>query len=302
MKLSKSDIRGYALLAIIVLLIAGYRYVKNSQHTQQAQHATTTNSHQTATGEFIGERNTSKEKTSRNIHATAFCPENLFPFDPNTADSATLRRIGFSEQQTINILKYRAKGGRWKSAPHFSRLYTLQPDDYELLRPYIRIKAESIKPTRNKYASKHASHRATTSFTSNVKFRHDTIICLNTADTTLLKKIPGIGSYYARRICDYRNQLGGFVSKKQLADIPGLPTDIDKWFYIDTAIHVQQIPINQADFKTLVRHPYLNYEQTKAIVNYIRKYGPLHSWEELSAIEHFTKKDLERLTPYFNFR
>ena len=49
-------------------------------------------------------------------------------------------------------------------------------------------------------------------------------VSLNTADTTALKRIPGIGSYYASRIADYRKKLGGFASAEQIleADV-GIP-------------------------------------------------------------------------------
>ena len=51
------------------------------------------------------------------------------------------------------------------------------------------------------------------------KFPEGIRVELNTADTATLKKIPGIGSYYARRIVDYRNRLGGFVSVAQLKEM-----------------------------------------------------------------------------------
>ena len=57
--------------------------------------------------------------------------------------------------------------------------------------------------------------------------------------------------------------------------------------------------MNTTDFKTLVRHPYLNYEQTKAIINYRQKYGKIIHWETLLNLSVFTEKDIEKLTPYF---
>lgn len=46
-------------------------------------------------------------------------------------------------------------------------------------------------------------------------------IVLNTADTTALKTVPGIGSYYARKIIAYGQRLGGYVSVDQLDEIEG---------------------------------------------------------------------------------
>ena len=45
---------------------------------------------------------------------------------------------------------------------------------------------------------------------------------LNSADTTALKTVRGIGSVFAQRIVKYRNLIGGFQSKEQLLDVYGI--------------------------------------------------------------------------------
>ena len=62
-----------------------------------------------------------------------------FFFDPNTADSTALLRLGLSPWQVRNIYKYRARGGRYHRPEDFSKLYGLTKGDYERLLPYIRI-------------------------------------------------------------------------------------------------------------------------------------------------------------------
>ena len=69
-------------------------------------------------------------------------PMSLTAFDPNMADSIELSRLGLPVYVVRNILKYRQKGGRFKTTESFSRIYGLEPDLYERLKPYIRI-AES---------------------------------------------------------------------------------------------------------------------------------------------------------------
>ena len=44
------------------------------------------------------------------------------------------------------------------------------------------------------------------------KYPKGTLVDVNLADTTELKKIPGIGSGIAKAIVSYRNRLGGFHS------------------------------------------------------------------------------------------
>ena len=295
MNFSKSDIRGYCLLAFVILLIVGYRLYQNYSVTNPSSSMKSEVCNEKEITDFVDGIKHAQVSSPKNDYTTSFCTNTLFPFDPNTADSMTLRKIGFSKKQIQNIFKYRIKGGVWRSAEHFSNLYTLSREDYEKLYPYINIKQREITSPKDSIKSKGQS----IPFVK--KFSNDTIINLNTTDTTELKKIPGIGSYYAKRICEYGQRLGGYVSKEQLNEIENIPVNISKWFYVDTTFHPHKIAINQTDFKTLVRHPYLNYEQTKVIVNYIRKYGAIQGWQDLSNSKYFSDKDFERLTPYFDF-
>ena len=47
-------------------------------------------------------------------------------FDPNTADSSTLVHLGFKPWQAKNMLKYRAKGGKYRQVEDLKRLYGMR--------------------------------------------------------------------------------------------------------------------------------------------------------------------------------
>ena len=218
-----------------------------------------------------------------------------FPFDPNVCDSVTFIRLGLKPWMAHNALKYRRKGGRWRSPDDFKRLYGLTKADFERLRPYICVESEdkSFSDSRRRYDSIRASYPQ--------KYKELTVLDLNTVDTTQLKRIPGVGSYYASKICRYRERLGGFVSRNQIKEVDGLPEGIEKWFEVASNAPVKTLNINKSTFKQLVHHPYLNYEQVKEIMNYVRKFGPIKSWRDLSLSEHFTPEDFKRLQPYIVF-
>ena len=231
--------------------------------------------------------------------------DSLFAFDPNHTDSVKLLKLGLSNWQVANMMKYRRKGGKWRSVDDFQRLYGLSKTDFKKLKPYIRI-AEKDKRGRfvpfEYYYNEYAANKSEKPRYEKIeKLKEGVTLDLEHADTTILKQIPGIGSYYASKIVKYRERLGGFISTNQLYDIEGLPSNVSRWFTLSSQPSVKKIRINHATFKELVRHPYINYEQTKDIVNHVRQYGPLHSFKELRLYKEFSEKDFQRLEPYIQF-
>lgn len=224
----------------------------------------------------------------------------LFCFDPNTVDSADMVRLGFAPWQIRNNLKYRARGGRWRSAEHFSHLYGLSAESFARLRPYVRIAPEPSSHVR-KQADVTRVVVERPHYERVEKFRSRVELDANQVDTATLKKIPGIGSYYARKIVAYREALGGFVSKSQVTEIDGLPPDIVQWFRVSREPEVRKLRFNHMTFRQLVRHPYLNYEQVKAIFNVRRHTGFVNGWQALLLYDCFSVADVERLTPYVSF-
>ena len=144
-----------------------------------------------------------------------------------------------------------------------------------------------------------SSHRNYTT-----KYKEKVVVELNSADTTILQKIPGIGSSFSKRIVKYRALLGGFYTVEQLAEVYGIDEEryekLNPWFRVDSSL-VLPLHVNQADFRTLIRHPYLNKQQTVVILNCIKRKGKLSGWNELKLLEEFTEQDIKRLKPYLSF-
>lgn len=220
----------------------------------------------------------------------------LQPFDPNTADSVLLRQLGLPVYIVRNILKYRAKGGVFRSPESFSRIYGLKEEVYQKLKPYI-----TIAPLVS------VSHVRTDTFRQLKdtipyipKYEEGTIVDLNKADTSILKRIPGIGSTLARMIVVYRQRLGGFYDVSQLQEVPHVGVELNKWFVV-TPAGLHKIQINSASLDKLRSHPYMDFYKAKAIMEYRRKRGKIKGLSQLSMFEEFTEKDLKRLSPYLTF-
>ena len=125
-------------------------------------------------------------------------------------------------------------------------------------------------------------------------------VVLNTADTTILKTVPGIGTYFAKKVVAYGQRLGGYVSVDQLDEIEGFPLDAKEYLKIEGATP-RKLNVNTLTLNELRKHPYINFYQAKAITDYRRLHGPLRSLTDLRLSKDFPPKAIQRLEPYIEF-
>ena len=222
----------------------------------------------------------------------------LKEFDPNTADSIELTNLGLSSFVVRNVLKYREKGGVFRSSESFARIYGISDEIFLRLKPYISISKEFVK--KQEPESTVSVVQRVDTLIKVFKYSEGTLVDVGMADTTELKKIPGIGTGIAKAIVSYRNRLGGFYSLDQLQEIKYVTPELMNWFKLDS-MNLRKISINKAGIDLLRNHPYVNFYQAKVIVEYRKKKGKIKSLSQLSLYEEFTEKDLKRLVYYFTF-
>ena len=230
-------------------------------------------------------------------------------FDPNTVDSLTLIGFGIKAWKVRNFLHYRAAGKVFRSAEDLGDTYGWTAEDVERVREYVRVDEEYGKGKRlfggtekgqpgwegrnEKYGK---DGKRWDDWKSN-KFHTLTKVDVNTADTAMLRRIPGVGAKTSEAIVRYREKLGGFYSVEQLREIKMVSPELLEWMEVSSP-NVQKIPVNEASFQALNSHPYISYEQTKALLQYIRLYGKVKDEQALLETGIFTKEDVERLKPY----
>lgn len=263
-------------------------------------------------------RDTRESKYNRNPRkpyaVEAKAPE-TFPFDPNTADSTQLLRLGLQPWQVRNIYKYRAKGGVYRKKEDFARLYGLTVKDYRRLEPYIQISSDYLPAAtlfKGRKEEKDGNSRSDGNYGKSrsnenndnlrypVKIRENEHIVLNTADTAQLQRVPGIGKYYAKEIVHYGQWLGGYVNVDQLDEIDHFPKEAKKFFIIQHS-NPHKLNVNKLTLQQLRRHPYINYYQAKAITDYRRLHGKIEDIRQLRFSSDFAEKDFQRLTPYLEY-
>lgn len=151
-------------------------------------------------------------------------------------------------------------------------------------------KLENNKPRTAYHGSKpkQASQSSENELKSHPKeVKNIPILDINQADSTTLVALPQIGEVMASRIHRYRSRLGGFVDTKQLYEVKGMDTTrfeaIKPYITLETN-EISKLNVNYDEFKTLLRHPYLEYEQVKAIVSHRERKGLIRGWTQLKDI------------------
>ncbi len=210
-----------------------------------------------------------------------------FPFNPNTLTEEEWLQMGLTDRQVRNIMNYKAKGGKFYSKNDLGKLYTISEEEFAQLEPFIVLPEVSRGKDTKSTSQSGVSTGSTTAATAPAEKKAVPIVDLNTVDSTTLVELPQIGPYTAGRIIEFREKLGGFVDKEQLRDVKGMD---DARFaaiqpYINVGVvEIRKVDVNRADFKTLVHHPYLNYEQVKRIVNQREKRGMIKNWAQLEEL------------------
>ena len=126
---------------------------------------------------------------------------------------------------------------------------------------------------------------------------------LNAADTLQLLDLPEIGPYFAKSIVEYREKLGGYINKEQLIEIYGFDSiryEIISPYIILDSVGIRKVKVNHDNFKTLLRHPYIEYEDVKNIVNHRESKGMITNWEQYKKV--VKREDVDgRLRWYLEF-
>jgi DNA uptake protein ComE-like DNA-binding protein len=166
-----------------------------------------------------------------------------FRFNPNTVSVEDLQRLGFSLKQAQSIENYRLKGGRFRRPEDFAKSFVVSDSVFARLQLYIDIPRVDI----------------------------------NKADSAALLALPGIGPYFAGKIVEYRERLGGYSSAEQLMEIYHFDREkydgLKDLITCSTPAPFALWALPEAD---LARHPHISRSEAHGIVLY-RQHNPPES-------------------------
>lgn len=215
----------------------------------------------------------------------------LFDFNPNTITAEDWKKLGVPGFMIERIFHYKEKGGRFYSAGDLKKMYGFTDDLFQKLKPFIKINGSHTDS---------GLYRQQESISGD---QEDVSIDINSADTSVLKKLSGIGSKLAARIVKYRQKLGGFYSIGQLKEVYGISSElfskIKFKLILSDAIHF--ILINKMPYDSIAQQPYLKMLASK-IIHCRKQNGDFHSLEELQSCAGISDSIMQKISHYVSLR
>ena len=226
----------------------------------------------------------------------------LFLFDPNTASKEDLILLGIKESIVKILINYRSKGGRFKVPEDLLTVYGISQERYDELADYIQIETKNLN--KSNWNSKiYDDSKPTYDHTEKNKPEDYVKIELNSADSSRLTKVNGIGPVYASRIIKYRKLLGGFKNIKQLKEVYGIDDKVYLSISDQLTLSPKIIPIkvHTASWYELKSHPYISGDLANIILNYIKVHGQISDLSDFSNNQLIDEETILKITPYLSF-
>jgi competence protein ComEA len=221
----------------------------------------------------------------------------LKSFDPNNATENDLLGLGLDEKTVKILLKYREKGGYFRTKEDLKKVYGLSDIDFLRINQYVQITEK--QPIASE-SPKNGQNNDITKKTGGVV---SSAIDLNKSNLEDFLVLRGIGRTFATRIIEHRERLGGFSSLNQLKEVYGLPDSTLRFIIpllrLSTSPH-RKIQVNKSSVEELV-HPYLSKKQAEAMVRYRVNHGSFKNTDDLKKTGVFTDIMIEKLQPYLDF-
>lgn len=300
---NKREGRGVYSLIIILLVLSGFHlFLKFYPPNHRVYSEEEVASFDAFSQSFeIGAED--KHESTRQALSSSHPDENIIEwhaFDPNYASANELIELGLKPWVAERVIKYREKIRPFSSVEDLKKVYDIDTNWLDQAAPYISIDkdyAETQNLTEVRFEQK--KHK---SLSDSAVFA---LIDLNRADTSQLKTISGIGSFYAKQIVELRGRYGGFRSFDQLLDLYKVRdetlTRLSEKTILDTSA-VKRIDLNSCTLEELGRHPYLSWKQARIILAYREQHHGFRTVKEILRTDVITDSVYLKIAPYLKVK
>ncbi len=233
----------------------------------------------------------------------------LFPFDPNTANKATLIKLGFTNKQATTLLNYRRKGGHFYTKDDLRKLYGIRYMQYKILRPYIQLPDSLVNNYRHDYAYKQAEHAA---HSPEQLFPFDP----NTISKDSLQLL-GFTERQANAIIKARKKGWHFRTKKDFAKLYVVSEEkfsqLEQYITLPDSMSYKKkhetkstpapstpIELNTASEETLQKALDIKPWIAKRIINYRNALGGFYTKEQLKEVYGFPRSKYKQISHLIN--
>jgi competence protein ComEA len=230
-----------------------------------------------------------------------------FSFDPNTISKDSLIMLGLNRKSAGNLVKYREKGGKFRKKEDLLKIFGVDQQWFEEVEDFIDLSkiqkghlSKQIERPPIEYSHKnvHVFSKPTYSKNSSI------VIDINAASQEDFMQLKGVGSTLSGRIVKYRQALGGFYSTSQIGEVYGIKDSlfqtIQNQLFLDE-VKLEDIAVNKLSVNELAKHPYIDFNFAKKIVNYREQHKGIKGPDALRKIYLIDRSIIDKVLPYLDF-
>lgn len=218
----------------------------------------------------------------------------LFSFNPNTIAPGSLDSLDLPGNIKKNLIRYREKGGKFRKADDFGRLYGMNDSILSLVRPFLRFEHTEKKGAE---AGKELDqHESTNKFLFNP----------NEATEAELFSL-GLNRFQCKNLISYRNRGGRFVRNEDLLKVYGVDSalyrDLEKWINLGPGPaepEVKEMPasieINLADSAVLTTLPGVGAVFASRIIRFRESLGGFYSVAQMKEVWGMTDENFRKFS------
>lgn len=192
--------------------------------------------------------------------------------DLNNCNSKQLNELGFPERIAQRIVRFREKAGPYYDLNDLLAIYDIDTQKVLSLKERLFIDKADLRK-----------------------------IDINNTSVEELTTLPGIGEVYAKRIIEFRQKSGGFLSLEQLKEVYGIDSTLYERIVKRLTISspsVKKLKVNELSKEELAAHPYISWKEAQSIMNFRKHNYPITDLSDIIALE---EGFIEKITPYIDY-